>query len=84
ANPATPSSNMTITGGEFTVDKAGHEAAEEIYHIPIIIRSAAEGFLDISNTTINGVIVDEYEDDLSAVLDGKDVALIDEDGLRAE
>jgi parallel beta-helix repeat protein len=84
ANPATPSSNMTITGGEFTVDKAGYEAAEEIYHIPIIIRSAAEGFLDISNTTINGVIVDEYEDDLSAVLAGKNVVLVDEGGLRAE
>lgn len=84
ANPTTTSSDMTINSGSFTVDKAGLEAAEGIYHIPIIIRSAAEGFLDVSNVTINGVIINEYEDDLSAVLSGKDVVLIDEYGLRVE
>jgi len=50
----TSSSNLTINSGILTVDNAGLEAAEGIYHIPIIIRSAAEGVLDVSNVTING------------------------------
>jgi hypothetical protein len=40
--------------------------------------------LDVNNVTINGVIIDEYEGDLIATLDGSDVVLIDEGGLRVE
>ena len=51
-------SNMSITGGKFSVDKNGLIAESGIYHSAIVIREGASGTLTIKGVTINGEVVD--------------------------
>ena len=51
-------SNMSITGGEFSVDKKELPAGSGIYHSAIIIREGASAPLTILGVTINGEVVD--------------------------
>ena len=51
------SSNMTIKGGTFKVDKGGFTAESGTYHSAIIIRLKAEGDLKANNINIYGEVV---------------------------
>jgi len=61
-------SNMSITGGKFSVDKNGLIAESGIYHSAIVIREGAGTPLTILGVTINGEVVN-----LSGKLDLEDV-----------
>jgi len=61
---------MSITGGEFSVDKKELPAGSGIYHSAIIIREGAGTPLTILGVTINGEVVDlSGKLDLKYVLD---------------
>lgn len=63
--------NMTITGGEFNVDKNGLSAESDTYHSAIVVRSGAAGTLSVNDVEINGEVIDESKNlDLVSVLKG--------------
>jgi len=49
--------DMSITGGTFTVDRAGLLAEAGTYHSAIVIREGATGTLEVKNTNIRGEVV---------------------------
>ncbi len=51
------STNMNITGGIFTVDKAGLTPEEGNYHSAIIVRAGATGTLKVEGVSIGGEVV---------------------------
>lgn len=51
-------SGMTITGGEFNVDKNDLTAEPNIYHSAIVVRAGAAGDLSVSGVEINGEVID--------------------------
>jgi hypothetical protein len=57
ADDSQPSSNMTINGGTFKVDKGGFTTNPGTYHSAIIIRSKAAGNLKANNINIDGEVV---------------------------
>lgn len=59
--------DMSITGGTFTVDRAGLLADAGTYHSAIVIREGATGTLEVKNTNIRGEVVNLSE----IILDAK-------------
>jgi hypothetical protein len=51
--------NMSITGGEFTVNKNNLTADDSTYHSAIVVRAGAAGDLSVSDVEINGEVIDE-------------------------
>jgi len=63
--------NMSITGGEFNVDKNGLSAESDTYHSAIVVRAGAAGNLSVSGVEINGEVIDESGNlNLVSVLEG--------------
>jgi hypothetical protein len=62
--------DMSITGGEFTVNKNNLTADDSTYHSAIVVRSGATGTLSVSGVKINGEVIDLTENlDLVSVLE---------------
>jgi hypothetical protein len=59
ASSSGATSGMTITGGEFNVDKGGLSAESGTYHSAIVVRAGAAGNLSVSGVEINGEVIDE-------------------------
>jgi len=59
-------SNMTITGGTFTVDKNNLTATYGTYHSAIIIRAGATGTLQANKMNIEGEVVNQSSTTLDA------------------
>ena len=57
ASDAESGSNMSITGGKFSVNKGTFTAGENTYHSAIVIRSKATGTMDVWGVHIIGEVV---------------------------
>lgn len=70
SSAANSGTDMSITGGEFNVDKNGQTADSSTYHSAIVVRSGATGTLSVNDVTINGEVIDLTENlDLVSVLE---------------
>jgi hypothetical protein len=59
ASDSGTTSDMTITGGKFNVDKNNLTAGSDTYHSAIVVRAGAAGTLSVSDVEINGEVIDE-------------------------